>query len=179
MSHAKKLFETLVREHADMLTVYLRSALGNVSDVDDLFQETMVVAWRRLDDFDHTRPFGPWLRGIARKLLQAHHRQAHARRYTPATLDRLEARLAQLGRHPGDTWRDKLEMLRGCVQALPEHYHAVVTLRYFQEQAVPQLAHTLRLSIATAKKRLQRARALVLDCMERKLAPLSSPVDPS
>ena len=30
----------------------------------DLFQETMVVAWRRLDDFDHTRPFGPWLRGL-------------------------------------------------------------------------------------------------------------------
>ena len=68
MPDARKLFETLVREHADMLTVYLRSALGDTSDVDDLFQETMVVAWRRLDDFDQTRPFGPWLRGIARNL---------------------------------------------------------------------------------------------------------------
>ena len=85
MSHAKKLFETLVREHAGMLTVYLRSALGDVSDVDDLFQETMVVAWRRLDDFDHTRPFGPWLRGIAKKLLQAHQRKrtGAARRKRP------------------------------------------------------------------------------------------------
>ena len=53
MPDAKKLFEALVREHADMLTVYLRSAVGNQTDVDDLFQETMVIAWRRLDDFDN------------------------------------------------------------------------------------------------------------------------------
>jgi RNA polymerase sigma-70 factor (ECF subfamily) len=65
MPDAKTLFETLVREHADMLTVYLRSALGDVSDVYDLFQETMIVAWRRLDDFDHRRSFGAWLRGVA------------------------------------------------------------------------------------------------------------------
>ncbi|MHB0959508.1 MAG: RNA polymerase sigma factor [Pirellulaceae bacterium] len=171
MSHAKKLFETLVREHADMLIIYLRSALGDVSDVDDLFQETMVVAWRRLDDFDHTRPFGSWLRGIAKKLLQAHHRKEIQRRCTPATLDRLETRLAQLSRHPGDTWKEKLDILRGCVQGLPEHYHAVVVRRYFQEQAIEQLSRALGLSGAAVKKRLQRARALVLECMERKLAP--------
>ena len=62
MPDAKKLFETLVREHADMLTVYLRAALGDVPEVDDLFQETMIVAWRRLDDFDQTRSFAAWLR---------------------------------------------------------------------------------------------------------------------
>jgi RNA polymerase sigma-70 factor (ECF subfamily) len=170
MSHAKKLFEALVREHADMLTVYLRSALGDVADVDDLFQETMVVAWRRLDDFDHTRPFGPWLRGIARRLLQAHHRKESLRRSTAATLDRLDERLAQVGNQPGDTWKDKLDILRACVQSLPEHYHVVVTHRYFQEQAIDQLARTLTLSVTAVKKRLQRARALVLDCLERKLA---------
>ncbi len=177
MSHAKKLFETLVREHADMLTVYLRSVLGDVSDVDDLFQETMVVAWRRLDDFDHTRPFGPWLRGIARRQLQAHHRKEGFRRTTQAALDRLDERLVQVGNQPGDTWKDKLDILRACVQSLPEHYHAVVTHRYFKEQAIGQLARTLALSVSAVKKRLQRARALVLDCMERKLASFSPPND--
>lgn len=169
MSHARKLFETLVREHADMLTVYLKSALGDISEVDDLFQETMVVAWRRLDDFDQTRPFGPWLRGIAKRLLQAHHRKELQRRWTPATLERLEARLTQLAHQQGDTWKEKLDLLRGCVQALPDHYLAVVERRYFQGQATEQLSETLGLSVAAVKKRLQRARALVLDCMERKL----------
>ena len=39
MPNARRLFEALVREHAEMLTVFLKSVLHNPSDVDDLFQE--------------------------------------------------------------------------------------------------------------------------------------------
>jgi RNA polymerase sigma-70 factor (ECF subfamily) len=171
MPDTKKLFETLVREHADMLTIYLRSALGDVPDVDDLFQETMVVAWRRLDDFDHTRPFGAWLRGIARNLLLAHRRKQSRRRYTPVILDQLEARLGQLASRHGDTWKEKTSVLRACVAGLPEHYRAVISHRYFQGHTIQQASAVLGVSTAAVKKRLQRARALVLDCVQRKLAP--------
>lgn len=170
MPDAQKLFETLVREHADMLTVYLTAALGNVVEVDDLFQETMIVAWRRLDDFDQTRPFGQWLRGIARKLLLAHFRKERQRLNTSAVLDQIEVRLGQLGRQEGDTWQEKLRILKVCVVALPEHYRDVVTLRYFQQQAIQQVSEALSISMAAAKKRLQRARAMVLNCMKSKLA---------
>ena len=37
---AKQVFEILVREHADMLTAFLRSLLLRTSSVDDVFQET-------------------------------------------------------------------------------------------------------------------------------------------
>ena len=169
MPDAKKLFETLVREHADMLMVYLRAALGDVPEVDDLFQETMIVAWRRLDDFDQTRSFAAWLRGIARHLLSTHHRQQFQRRCTTATLDQLECRLAQLGRQQGDSWQEKLSILEQCVQALPDHYRDVVTTRYFQQVAVHHLCSQLSISLDAAKKRLQRTRALILDCMKHRL----------
>ena len=171
MPDARKLFETLVREHADMLTVYLRSALGDTSDVDDLFQETMVVAWRRLDDFDQTRPFGPWLRGIARNLLLAHRRTEDLHRCTPTILDQLDARLTQFAHRRSDTWRDKLDILRECVQVLPEHYRVVVTQRYLQQRPIQQVSDALGLSASAVKKRLERARALILDCVKRKFAP--------
>ena len=54
-----------------MLTVFLRSRVNDEAAVDDLFQETMLVAWKRLDDCDLSRPFGPWLRGIAHRLVMA------------------------------------------------------------------------------------------------------------
>lgn len=170
MPDAKKLFEALVREHADMLTVYLRSAVGNSADVDDLFQETMVIAWRRLDDFDQTRSFGPWLRGIAKKLVLAHHRNAPRRMCVPLVLDRVEARLDQLTSRSGDTWDEKLDVLRACVDNLPDPYRRAVGLRYFQQKAIRQVSESMGLSPDTVKKRLQRARSLVLDCIERKLA---------
>ncbi len=171
MPNARKLFEALVREHADMLTVFLTSVLHNRSDVDDLFQETMVVAWRRLDDFDETRAFGPWLRGIAKKLVLAHHRKRAGCALESAALDRVDSRLGQLSARPGDTWEEKLQVLRACVDSLPEHYRKVVELRYFRQQAVRQVSEVLEVSNAAVKKRLQRARSLVLDCIQRKLAP--------
>ena len=173
MPDARKLFEALVREHADMLTVFLKSALGNTPDVDDLFQETMVVAWQRLDDFDHTRAFGPWLRGIARKLVLAHQRQAR-RLCDPVVLDHVDARINQISARAGDTWEEKLEVLRTCVESLPEHYRQAVGLRYFQQQAIRQVSEVLDLSTSAVKKRLQRARSLVLDCIEKKLASAES-----
>lgn len=169
MPDARRLFEALVREHADMLTVYLRSAVVNGADVDDLFQETMVVAWRRLDDFDQTRAFGPWLRGIARKLVLAHNREASRRLCAPFMLDHVEARLDQFSTRPGDTWDEKLAVLRTCVESLPDQYRTAVGLRYFQQQAIRQVSESMGLSTAAVKKRLQRARSLVLDCIERKL----------
>ncbi len=170
MPDAKKLFEALVREHADMLTVYLRSAVGNQTDVDDLFQETMVIAWRRLDDFDQTRAFGPWLRGIAKKLVLAHHRSAPRRVCVPLVLDQVEARLDQLTSRPGDTWDEKLDILRACVKSLPDAYRRALGLRYFKQNAIRQISHSMEITPEAVKKRLQRARGLVLDCVERKLA---------
>ena len=69
----KRSFEILVRENTRMLTVFLRSRVKDEAAVDDLFQETMLVAWKRLDDCDLSRPFGPWLRGIAHRLVIIDH----------------------------------------------------------------------------------------------------------
>ncbi|MEM9658354.1 MAG: sigma-70 family RNA polymerase sigma factor, partial [Planctomycetota bacterium] len=128
-----------------------------------------VVAWRRLDDFDQSRPFGPWLRGIARNLVAAHGRTSKRRRCSAAVVDQIEARLDQISARHGDTWQEKLAFLEDCVDALPEHYRRVVRLRYFQEQAIQQVSQTLQLSAVAVKKRLQRARSLVMQCINRKL----------
>ena len=69
---AKRAFEILVRENSRMLLVYLRSLVRDEAAIDDLFQETMMVAWRRLDQCDLGRPFGPWVRGITSRIVLAH-----------------------------------------------------------------------------------------------------------
>ncbi len=77
----RDLFETLVREHAEMLTAFIRGTVRDGSLVDDIFQETMLTAWRRLDEYDKQRPFGSWLRGIAARVQLAAYRKS-ARGFT-------------------------------------------------------------------------------------------------
>jgi RNA polymerase sigma-70 factor len=168
----KGLFEILVREHAEMLTVYLRCVVRDPTAVDDLFQETMLTAWKTLDRFDRSRPFGPWLRGIAAKLVLAHRRRM-ARNLMfcdEQVLEHLETRHAAFSRLPGDTLEEKLDGLRDCLETLPERYREAVRLRYHEGLQGASLAQRLEISGEAMKKRLQRGRARLLDCLERKLA---------
>jgi len=165
-----KVFEILARENSRMLMVYLRSVVRDQATVDDLFQETLVVAWRRLDECDQSRPFGPWLRGIARRLVLAHYRKM---KQSPIVLD--EAVLSALDRHfervnllAGDTWDEKLEALQECVEALSGHHKTIIHSRYQNGLKLKALAQQMEISIEACKKRLQRARGLVAECLKRK-----------
>lgn len=154
-----------------MLMVYLRSLLRDAALVDDLFQETMLTAWRKLDQFDRTRPFGPWLRGIAAKLVLAERRKSATRTLLcdEQILEVMDQRLEQIARQPGGTFDDKLDALRDCLDVLPEPYREAVRLRYDEESPLPNIAMRLGITGESLKKRLQRARAQLLDCLQRKL----------
>ena len=71
----KSVFEILIRENTDMLLAYLRSAVRDEHAIDDLYQEIFLTAWKRLEDYDRQRPFGPWLRGIASRVVLAYYRK--------------------------------------------------------------------------------------------------------
>ena len=62
---ATEVFEVLMRQNAGHLMAFIRAMVRNESLAEDVFQETLLVAWRRFESFDRARPFGPWLRGIA------------------------------------------------------------------------------------------------------------------
>jgi RNA polymerase sigma-70 factor (ECF subfamily) len=168
---SRAVFEILMRDNADMLLAFLRSAVRDSHAADDLFQETMLTAWRRLADFDRSRPFGPWLRGIAAKLALAHHRRQARMEFCldESSLEWLEARFAEVQRLAGDTLDEKLSVLRDCVQALPEEYRQPVQLRYAESKSLAEIGVAMKLAIEALKKRLSRAKVRLADCLDRKL----------
>lgn len=168
---AASLFEILVREHGDMLMVYLRSVLRDSAVVDDLFQETMLTAWRTIDRFDRSRPFGPWLRGIAGNLVIAWWRNSASlpRLCDAPTLAQIDERLSQTQRLCGDTLEEKLDALHGCLNDLPMIYRKAIEMRYREGLKPAEITSQLQLNAETVKKRLQRARTLLLECLNGKL----------
>lgn len=173
----RTLFEILVREHADMLSVFLNCSVRSPQLADELFQETLVVAWKNMERFDQERSFGRWLRGIARNLILAERRK-RARGpllLDEAALDRVDDRCEQLHLRPGDTLDEKLSGLRECLLALPEKFRHAVELRYLEEIRGSDLAKRLETSVENAKKLLQRGRQRLLTCLEAKLSPEANP----
>jgi RNA polymerase sigma-70 factor len=169
-TEARAVFEILVRENQAMLMTYLRSGVRHSAVIDDLFQETMLIAWRKLEEFDRSLPFGPWLRGIATKLMLAHFRKAKSAvlSFNEQTLEYLGQQVQSISERPGDTWDDKIAPLNQCIEQLPDSYRQAIQLRYFEHNSASQIASRLGDAVETIKKRLQRARAQLLDCLRRK-----------
>jgi RNA polymerase sigma-70 factor (ECF subfamily) len=164
------LFEILVRENADSLTAFLRAAVQDQAAADDLFQETMLVAWRKIGEYDRTRPFGAWLRGIARNLVLAHYRAA-TRQIAVADeqiVDCLDRRMAEVDRQPGDTLDEKIQALRDCIDHLEPLYQEPIELHYRQDRTTEWIAARLATTKDAVQKQLQRARARLAECLERK-----------
>lgn len=178
-SDSLALFEILVRENADSLTAFLRSSVRDEASADDLFQETMLIAWRKIGEYDRNRPFGAWLRGIAKRLVLAHWRKSA--RVMPLSnervLDYLDRRVAQVDRQPGDTLDEKIAALRECIERLTPLYREPIELHYRQRGTTEWIAAQLATTKDAVQKRLQRARVQLAECLERKavLAPMDNP----
>jgi RNA polymerase sigma factor (sigma-70 family) len=186
---ARELFEVLIREHGDALLVSIRANLrcthrGSTHSLeDDIFQETVLVAWRRLADYDRTRPFGPWLRGIARLVsldVVSRHTRQHAidPTHLASCVDEHTARgierdLAKFDCYRGSDesamgFRERLAALDECISRLPAIYAHCVQAAYRDAHTMKEVALAFDEQEETIKKRLQRARAMLAECLAQK-----------
>lgn len=175
-NRAKKLFEVLVRESEGALIVYLRTMVRDPGLAEDLFQETLLTAWQKFDDFDQSKPLGPWLRGIALNLARNAGRKRQrdclvfSDRMAEAVSDKIEA----IDQCAGDSWREKANALDLCLEKLPPSSRELIRLRY-ESQANAQQIATARKSTSTAvRKQLQRIREWLAACLEENLLPLAA-----
>ena len=171
---ARELFEVLVREHGDALLASIRATAG-AAHADDIFQDTVLVAWRRLADYDRTRPFGPWLRGIARMIaLEYATRRGRIRLASPEVMEEVEQDLRAFERWTGSaaeiamSFRERLTALDDCLARLPANYAQAVQSAYRDSLTLANIARASGEHEETIKKRLQRARALLAECLGSK-----------
>jgi RNA polymerase sigma-70 factor (ECF subfamily) len=148
----------LMGRHQDRLFRYLVRLLGDLPVAEDAFQQTWVQVAERISRYDARRPFGPWLFAVARNLALD-----HLRRRRPESLDEAGEPVDPKGAE-GDPLARAMEGQRRArvgesLAALAPLDREVLTLRFEEDLALPQLAETLGVPVPTAKARLYRALA--------------------
>jgi RNA polymerase sigma-70 factor len=169
----RDLFEILTREHIDSVRAFVLCSLRDPVAAEDLVQETFLVAWRILDRYDRKLPFGPWVRGIAAKLMLNHRRKLGRGRVLfcdEAVLDRIDDNFAAFSRLEGDTFDDKLDALRDCLTHLTGVQRDSLRLHYEHGMHCKEIAGRLNIGFEAVKKHLQRGRSQLHRCLQRKLA---------
>lgn len=163
-------FECLAVQNAQMLVTFLRSLVRSPDLVEDVFQETMLTAWRNREKFDRTKPFGPWLRGIGvNKVKQLRERQGRDLLFcSDDVMDGLELRFLAADLEVDSDMTQVVDVLLGCLEKLPEKLRIVVTLFYQRGLSFRSIASNLNVSEEAVKKRAQRGRKLLAECMDQK-----------
>ena len=166
----RDLFLHLVQEHERMLRSFLASQLYNLTEVDDLAQETFVAAFRDLAAFRSDNDFGSWLRGIARNRLLTHFRAVQRRdsavRRFQEEVSRIVAEdLEDVVRHRTDT-EDQMARLLGCVSRLPEKLRRIVHAG-LEGLKAGVLAEELGTTVPAVYQLHYRANRLLRACLEK------------
>jgi RNA polymerase sigma-70 factor, ECF subfamily len=171
----REKFHLLILPYEGQLFRTAFALVKNAEEAEDVVQDAVLKAYRKLASFRGDAKFSTWL--IAITLNEARGRLRRENRaivdsldeqrednadFTPAALtDWREVPLAALER------QEIRKLVQQAVAELPDTYREIVTLRDVEEYSVNDTAELLGISVALVKVRLHRARLL----LQKKLAP--------
>jgi RNA polymerase sigma factor (sigma-70 family) len=149
----RRRFDELYAANHRQVLGYLLRRTDNTDDAADVFAETFLIAWRRLDDLPTGQQARMWLYGTARRTL-ANYRRGERRR--TALADRLRADLAR-GYQPPE-FDGELAEIGSAFRRLPEPDQELLALVAWEGLDPGQIAAVLGCSRNAARIRLHRAR---------------------
>ena len=127
---------------------------GSEQDALDLTQETFVRAYEKLEKFDPSAPFFPWLYTMGLNLARDFLRRAKrspVEPYEPENSFSIEI-------NQDDRLADQIDaqQVLEALQTLPVDYREALLLRFHEGLSVSEVAYALGLSLSAAKMRIHR-----------------------
>jgi RNA polymerase sigma-70 factor (ECF subfamily) len=154
-------FALLLERYRPLLwRVAWRLALDS-DDAWDVCQEVVIRVWRALPRYRPGEPFAPWLRVIAvREALRWLRRDRHGPHAIPleAVAEILPIASGPLGHAPDRlAAEDDRRRLATALGALSPQQRTAVTLRFYEEMTLAEIAEAMECSEGTVKQHLFRA----------------------
>jgi RNA polymerase sigma-70 factor (ECF subfamily) len=157
----RKATAEFVARYADAIYSYVRSRLApRYEHVDDLVQETFMVAWENLRDYKGSGPLQGWLMGIARHKVEDYYR---ARLRAPEAIDDLPADGMLVASTPRVLELIEQGQLKAKTQqvlaGLPEQYRLALIWRCWEKASARDMALKTGKTEKAIERLLARARA--------------------
>jgi RNA polymerase sigma-70 factor, ECF subfamily len=162
---AVALYEILMRRYNQRLYRVARAILRDDSEAEDVMQDSYVLAYQHLHQFEGRAPFSVWLTQITVRAALARLRARGRVQQLNLNEDSGEPtmNLADPGPSPEQmASRGELgHLLEEAVLGLPDQYRSVVMLRDVEELSTSETAAALELTEENVKVRLHRGHAML------------------
>ncbi len=156
----------------------------NEADAEEVMQDVFLSLFNKIDMFQGRAALGTWVYRVAANAALIKHR---GKRYElEVSLEELLPTFKEDGHREGDRsylladWSgtpeaealsmETRQMLNRALDALPDHYRAVLVLRDVEGLSNEEVSEVVGESVATVKSRLHRARMALREQLTRALA---------
>lgn len=165
----RKAFGELVQRYERRLMRVIGRFIDDLDVIEDLAQETFIRVYERLDQFDPSRRFSPWLFRIGVNLTLDHYRRKKRRVWGVLFTDRSADRWIDTPEDDPRVQRDLQQEVQAAIAEIPEKYRTVLVLRDMENFSTSEIAAILDRKEATIRWRLAEARTRFQEIWERRL----------
>lgn len=160
-------FSELVAMHAQGVRNVVYRMCGDAQIAEDAAQETFLQAWLHLATYRPQMPFRNWLYRIA--VNAATDMLRKEKRILPTALEELPLKDPQADPETLFSQEERATLVQKAVLSLPEASRAVLVLREYEGLSYQEIADALNIPVGTVMSRLNYARKLLREKLERKL----------
>lgn len=181
LSGDQRAWDLVVRRHWRKVFNIAYTFVGKHDEAEDLTQEIFLKIFKSLNTFDRRANFQTWLVSVSRNLCIDHYRSVRKER---ETIDRavdpsdLSPAAVDAGAMAALEQRDRVELLREAMAALPETLRTAVLMRDIQELSYQEIADALQVPEGTVKSRINRGRTALAQEIRRLRGEYFSPGGP-
>lgn len=156
-------FGQIVERYQRLLCSLAYSAVGNLSESEDIAQEAFLTAWQKMADLKDPAKLRPWLCGIVRFKASRSRRQDAREPVSGADeLDALNEHTDNETSIPDNTIREEEQaILWHSLEQIPAKYREPLVLYYREHQSIEHVAVELDMKEDAVKQRLSRGRKML------------------
>ena len=161
-------FVSLITSNQRRIYSYILTLVPNLSDSDDILQETTALMWERKCDFKSGTDFAAWGARIAYFKILDHRKKVNKNRQLIA--DKQFSRFAEEALEQSEHVNTMIQKLEECVKKLPESDRLLIHMRYSIGFSAKKISTRVNKSIRSVYLGISRIQGLLLRCIERTAA---------
>lgn len=168
-------YAQLVNRYKDLVYTLALRMLKHKEEAEEVAQDTFIKVFKSLDKFKGDAKFSTWIYRVAYntcldriKKNKKHFNDIAIDEITFNKLDTIDNALDNLIKV------EKHQLLKKCINKLPEESSAIITLFYFEELSLDEISKIINVEANTVKVKLFRARKKLAIILEQYLLPQNS-----
>jgi len=162
-------YVALIAASQPRIYAYIRTLMPNGRGADDVLQETNLVLWQKMGDFQQETNFNAWAYKIAYFQILAFYKKRKRQDWLCFDTELLEQLSAGIQRE-SENFETELRTLRHCIDKLDLKQKALLHERYYEGTPLKDLARKVQRSVGALKFAMYRIRDALRVCMQGNLS---------